>query len=83
MDKENINDDTMQQAMKALESRQKQYARQNAYNREHFKRITVTVPVEWVPTIQKAAEMTDGPVNAFFKRLMLEELERLGLSVEE
>lgn len=80
---ENIDEETMQKAMKALESQKKQYARQNAYIQKNFKRASVAIPKEWEPALDQALKARKETMNAFFKRLMLEEFERLGIKVEE
>ena len=62
-------------ALKALESREKQFKRQNKYISENFDRVSVTLPKGYKDIITGTGESINGYIN----RLVQSDLENKGL----
>lgn len=60
------------------EAERKQYKRQNDYNAAHYERLNLTFPKGFRERIRKAAEEHGESVNAYVKRIILEDIEISG-----
>lgn len=60
------------------EAERKQYKRQNDYNAAHYERINLVIQKGFREQIRKAAEKNGESVNAYVKRIILEDIERSG-----
>lgn len=60
------------------EAERKQYRRQNNYNAAHYERLNLTFPKGFREQIRKAAESNGESINAYVKRIILEDIERSG-----
>ena len=49
-------------------NKQKQYARQNAWNKKNRKRISIVMTIEKAEEVKRAAKRYDLSVNAFINR---------------
>lgn len=83
MDERMKDAEVMEKALKALDIQQARSKRHNEYIKENFKRITVTIPRSWEGALNEVAKSSGESVNSFFKRILLEELQKRGVEVED